>query len=142
MNQAIGTTSLLVPPSAIDVNGHVNNVQYVQWMQEAAMAHSASLGWPTERYLALGRTWIIRSHTIEYFHSAYAGDCIEVLTWVANFNKIRSLRKYKFIRPADNTVLATAATVFIFCDLATGRPVSIPAEVQQAYTVLPPADEP
>lgn len=142
MNEAIGRTSLLVPPSAIDVNGHVNNVQYVQWMQEAAMAHSAALGWPTERYLALGRTWIIRSHTIEYFHSAYAGDSIEVLTWVADFHKIRSLRKYKFFRPADNTVLATAATVFIFCDLATGRPISIPAEVQLAYTVLAPADEP
>lgn len=106
------------------------------------MAHSASLGWPTERYLALGRTWIIRSHTIEYYHSAYVGETIEVLTWVADFHKIRSQRKYKFIRPADQTVLASAATVFIFCDLATGRPVSIPAEVQQAYAVIAPADEP
>ena len=138
----IGTLELVVPDSAIDSNGHVNNVQYVQWMQEAAMAHSAALGWSTERYLALNRTWIIRSHTIEYFHSAYAGDTIEVLTWVADFHKIRSLRKYKFIRPADNTVLASAATVFIFCDLATGRPTSIPAEVQQAYTIIAPADEP
>lgn len=142
MSNAIGKTTLVVPPSAIDVNGHVNNVQYVQWMQDAAMAHSAALGWSPERYLTLGRTWIIRSHTIEYYHSAYLGETIEVLTWVAGFHKIRSQRNYKFIRPADNTVLASATTVFIFCDLATGRPVSIPSEVQQAYTIVAPADEP
>lgn len=140
--EGIGRTTLVVPQTAIDVNGHVNNVQYVQWMQEAAMAHSATLGWPTERFLALGKTWIIRSHTIEYFHSAYAGDKIEILTWVANFHKIRSLRKYKFIRPADETVLASAATVFIFCDLKTGRPISIPPEVQQAYPLILPENEP
>jgi len=139
---AIGRMALVVPPAAIDVNGHVNNVQYVHWMQEAAMAHSAELGWPPERYLALGRTWIIRSHTIEYHHSAYAGDTIVILTWVADFHKIRSLRKYKFIRPADSVVLAAASTLFIFCDQETGRPVTIPKEVQKAYTVVDAADEP
>jgi len=138
----IGTIELVVPASAIDINGHVNNVQYVQWMQEAAIIHSTRLGWPTERYLALGRTWIIRSHTIEYFHSAYAGKTIRILTWVAEFQKIRSLRKYKFYRPKDGTVLAKAATLFIFCDLHTGKPVSIPQEVQTAYTVVAPDDEP
>lgn len=106
------------------------------------MAHSAALGWSTERFLDLGRTWIIRSHSIEYFHSAYAGDTLEILTWVASFQKIRSLRKYKFIRPVDGTVLASASTVFIFCDLHTGRPISIPPEVQQAYPVITPDKEP
>jgi acyl-CoA thioester hydrolase len=138
----IGSTTLVVPESVIDINGHVNNVHYVQWMQEAAIAHSAALGWSTKRFLDLGRTWIIRSHSIEYFHSAYAGDTLEILTWVASFQKIRSLRKYKFIRPVDGTVLASAATVFIFCDLQTGRPISIPPEVQQAYPVITADKEP
>jgi len=139
---AIGRIELVVPPDTIDVNGHVNNVQYVHWMQEAAMTHSAELGWPSERYLSLGRTWIIRSHTIEYHHSAYAGETIVILTWVADFHKFRSLRKFKFYRPADNVVLAIAATLFIFCDLRTGKPVSIPKEVQEAYTVVGADDEP
>ena len=141
MNE-IGKLQIVVPHSAIDVNGHVNNVQYVQWMQDAAIAHSTELGWPTERFLALGETWVIRSHTIEYFHSAYEGEHIEVLTWVADFHKIRSLRKFKFIRPADNVVLASAATLFIFCDVKTGHPRSIPPEVQHSYPIIAPEDEP
>jgi len=140
--KGFGTTTLVVPESAIDVNGHVNNVQYVQWMQDAAMNHSASLGWSTERFLSLGKTWIVRSHSIEYYHSAYAGQTINVLTWVAHFQKIRSLRKYKFIRPEDGVVLAKAETLFIFCDLKTGRPMTIPPEVQEAYPIIAPADEP
>lgn len=139
---AIGTFDLVVPATAIDANGHVNNVQYVQWMQDAAMAHSAELGWPQERYASLGRTWIIRSHSIEYFHSAYAGETITVFTWVSMLQKIRSLRKFKFYRRADDTVLATAATLFIFCDLQTGRPVSIPQEAQAVYTRVREEDEP
>jgi acyl-CoA thioester hydrolase len=139
---AVGTIQLVVPETAIDSNGHVNNVQYVQWMQEAAMAHSAELGWPKERYASIGRTWIIRSHTIEYYHSAYAGETIHILTWVSDFHKIRSLRKYKFYRPEDGVVLATAATLFIFCDLQTGKPVSLPQEVQAAYTVVSQEEEP
>ncbi len=139
---AIGLLKFVVPETAIDANGHVNNVQYVQWMQDAAMAHSAELGWPTERYLALGRTWIIRSHTIEYFHSAYAGETITIFTWVSSIQKIRSLRKFKFYRESDDTVLATAATLLIFCDLQSGKPVSIPQEAQEVYTTVCKEDEP
>jgi acyl-CoA thioester hydrolase len=139
---AIGKIELVVPETVIDANGHVNNVHYVSWMQEAAMAHSAELGWPQERYAALDRTWIIRSHTIEYRHSAHAGDVITLFTWVSSLEKIRSLRKFKFYRAADNTVLATAATLFIFCDLRTGRPLTIPPEVREVYPVIGPEDEP
>ena len=139
---AIGAVELVVPDTAIDANGHVNNVQYVQWMQDAAIAHSASLGWSQEQYAAIGRTWIIRSHTIEYLHSAYAGDRITVYTWVSEFHKFRSLRKFKFVRPADDTVLAVAATVFVFCDLATGKPRSIPSEVLAAYALISADEEP
>ncbi len=137
---AISTMELVVDQAAIDLNGHVSNIQYVQWMQDAAMAHSASLGWPHERYVELGATWIIRSHAIEYFHSAYAGDKLTVYTWVESLKKFRSLRKFKFYRPADDTVLARAETLFIFCNIHTGRPQSLPEQVQKAYPVVPGED--
>ena len=86
-----------VPPSAIDENGHVNNVQYVQWMQDAAVQHSNAAGC-TQVTLALGATWVIRSHQIEYLRPAFQGDHLVVLTWVSNFRKVRSLRKYRFFR--------------------------------------------
>lgn len=138
----IGRLEIIVPESAIDANGHVNNVQYVQWMQDAALAHSASLGWPLSRYAELNCTWIIRSHTIEYFHSCYAGELIRVDTWVADFQRIKSLRKFRFFRPADKKVLAKASTLFVFCDSKSRKPTSIPPEVLRDYPIVANAQEP
>ncbi|MEH1009752.1 hypothetical protein QM027_01165 [Campylobacter concisus] len=33
-----------IPPQAIDMHGHMNNVYYFTLMQEAAFAHSAAVG--------------------------------------------------------------------------------------------------
>ncbi|MGO9585815.1 MAG: acyl-CoA thioesterase [Limisphaerales bacterium] len=84
---------------------------------------------------SLGATWIIRTHRIEYLSPAFAGDAITVETWVANFRKVRSLRRYKFLRAADQTVLAEAETDWVFVDVATGRPRAIPGEIRKVFGV-------
>ncbi len=142
MNPAVFRLEIVVPDSAIDANGHVNNVQYVQWIQDAATAHSAALGWTAERYRTLNSHWIVRSHNIEYRHSAYAGDLIWVQTWVSAFKRIKSLRKFRFFRPCDGVELAKAATLFILCDNTTGHPVSIPEAMIRDYPLVAEADEP
>jgi acyl-CoA thioester hydrolase len=59
-----------IPEDAIDRQGHVNNLAYVAWMQDVAIEHSAAAGWPMERYLALGASWVVRSHFVEYLRPA------------------------------------------------------------------------
>src|SRR4051794_18334412 len=33
-----------VLPSALDANGHANNVEFLRWMQDAAVAHADAVG--------------------------------------------------------------------------------------------------
>ncbi|MCW9050028.1 MAG: acyl-CoA thioesterase, partial [Deltaproteobacteria bacterium] len=66
-----------IPTEANDENGHVNNVAYVQWMQDVATMHSDAQGCTRELYLSLNSSWIVRSHQIEYLRPAFAGDEIE-----------------------------------------------------------------
>jgi acyl-CoA thioester hydrolase len=126
--------NLTVPAEAVDENRHANNVAYVQWMQEAAIQHSAACG-GTRLAQALGASWVIRTHRIEYLSPAFAGDAVTVVTWVVNFRKVRSLRRYRFIRAADQTVLAEGETNWVFVDAATGRPQAIPDEIRKAFGV-------
>ena len=84
---------LRVTADDIDPLGHVNNIQYVKWMQTAALAHSAAQGWPHDEYVRLGAGWVVRSHTIEYLQPAYEGDEVVVVTWVADMKKVTSLRR-------------------------------------------------
>ena len=90
---------------------------------------------------ARGWTWVARSHFIEYLQPCRSGEEIAIYTWVANFRKIRSLRKYRFVRVADGAILANAQTEWAFLDLRTGRPVAIPPEVLAAYVVVPEDEE-
>lgn len=129
------------PPDAEDENRHVNNIEYVRRMQEAAIAHTRQNGWTPEELKSRGWTWVVRSHFIEYLHPCRAGEEIAVDTWVASFKRIRSLRKYRFVRLADGQVLATAQTDWVFLDFRTGRPVVIPPEVRDAYVVVPEKEE-
>lgn len=120
----------------IDPLGHANNVAYLEWMQAAALAHSAAQGWPAERYRALGLGWVVRSHTIEYLLPARAGDVIVVDTWVATLRKATSQRCYRIRRKSDGAVLATAQTRWAFVDYATGQPQRIPPEIAESFEVV------
>lgn len=120
-----------VGPSAIDANGHANNVEFVRWMQEAAVAHADSAGC-TAATLADGATWVVRSHHIEYVRPALQGDRIEVRTWVANVRRAFSLRKYEFVRSGDAAVLARGETDWVYVQF--GRPRSIPQEVTETFS--------
>jgi len=122
-----------IPRSAIDENGHVNNVAYVQWMQEIAMQHYASIG----GIQAQGKdaTWVVREHKIEYFLPAFAGEAIEIRTWVENIRRVRSLRRYEFVRTVDEKVLVRGETEWVFVDANTGRPLPIPEEVSRVFSI-------
>ena len=126
---------LTVPAEAEDQNGHVNNIEYLRWMQDAALEHSATSGC-TGATQAIGATWVIRSHRIEYLKPAFAGEDVAVLTWVADFRRVQSLRKYRIIRPADRALLAEGETDWVFVDLQKGTLRSIPKDIQATFELL------
>jgi acyl-CoA thioester hydrolase len=132
----------VVAETEIDSLGHANNVAYLEWMQSAAVAHSAAQGWPGERYRQLGRGWVVRSHRIEYFQPALAGQRIVVRTWVATMKKVTSLRRYRILRADDEALLAEAETNWAFIDFRRGGPVRIDREIAAAFPLVPDAADP
>ncbi|MDD4355714.1 MAG: acyl-CoA thioesterase [Smithellaceae bacterium] len=129
-----------VPEEAEDQNGHVNNIEYLRWMQDAAMKHSETVGC-TQATEAAGATWVVRTHKIEYFKPAFAGDRIVVETWVADFRRVQSLRKYKILRLSDKSLLAEGETNWVFVDAQKGSLRSIPEEVRATFEPLPTGTE-
>ena len=132
---------ILVTADVVDRNGHVNNIAYIQWLQDAAVRHAQESGCMAAT-TAAGASWVVRSHYIEYLAPAFAGDILTMLTWVVNFQKVRSLRKYKIIRATDQTVLARAETDWVFVNAKTGRPLKIPDEVKNTLPIVGKEMEP
>ena len=133
---AIFEYSHIVLPDEIDVLGHASNVAYITWMQAAALAHSAAQGWPGEAYQRLGQGWVVRSHHITYQRPAMPGDELLIRTWVANFRRVTSLRRYDILRKADGKPLAAAATDWAFVNYRSGMPTRVPPEVIAAFELV------
>lgn len=123
--------SFIIPASVIDENGHVNNVAYVHWMQEIAVEHYLSIGGIEAQ--GPNVTWWVREHRIEYLLPAFEGEEIEIRTWVENIRRVRSLRKYEFVRRSDGTLLVKGETDWVFVDAKSGRPIAIPSEVARVF---------
>lgn len=127
---------LVVPESAIDLNGHVNNIEYLRWMQEIATSHSAACGWTLERYHQTRCSWVVRSHFIEYLRPAFAGQTLLLLTWIAAIGQYESTRRYLFWREADRRMIVQAETAWVFVNARTGRKTCIPDDFRQVFKLL------
>jgi acyl-CoA thioester hydrolase len=130
-----------VTADLVDGNGHVNNVVYIQWMQDAAIRHAGTTGC-TRESLAVGGTWVVRTHQIEYLNPVFAGDTVTVLTWVSNLFRVRSLRKYKFILAGRQILAARAETNWVFVNAKTSRPQAITVEIKNTLPVVSREMEP
>ena len=131
---AIYTHTFKVSEKDLDGNGHVNNVVYVQWMQDVAIKHFHSSG-GSKAIDGMNATWVARSHTIEYLKPAKEGDKVIANTWVTNFRRVRSTRRYRFLRDSDGAILAEGKTDWVFVDEESGKPRRIPEEIIE---ILPP----
>jgi acyl-CoA thioester hydrolase len=128
------TSQFVVREYECDSYGHLNNANYIRFMQEAAFEASAAVGYPKTRYEALGRLWLARETEIEYLRPLYAGDTVEVKTWVADFRQVRSLRRYEFRQNGNSELAARASTDWVYLDRASGQVVSVPSEIIAAYS--------
>ena len=143
---AVFERSFPVTESVLDANGHVNNVAYVQWMQDLGIQHAEANGCVAELYQRLGVTWVARSHHIDYHRSAYPGDVIRGKTWLDETRKTACRRRYLFHRhhssPTDCELVASASTEWVYIDVKSGRPRKIDQQIIDRFEILaePPRD--
>ncbi|HQV23075.1 MAG TPA: thioesterase family protein [Agitococcus sp.] len=125
---------VLVEPKHQDDFGHTNNVVYLQWLEQVAWQHSASLGLDIATYYRLGCGCVVRKHELNYCLPSYVGDELAIGTWIsANDAKLSTVRSYQVVRLQDQKTILTAHTQFVTVDMKTGKPKRMPPEFIQAY---------
>ncbi len=116
-----------------DAYGHVNNANYLRYMQEAAFAASAAVGYDAARYAAMGRIWNIYATDIEYLRPLTYGETAQVTTWVEDFRRVSSRRRYEIRSVQRGDVVARALSDWVFLEWHSGKPAVIPIEVRDAF---------
>ena len=116
-----------------DAYGHLNNANYLRYMQETAFDASTAAGYSRKRYDEMGVTWWIRQTEIEYLHPLVYNDRVNVKTWVADFRRASSRRRYEFYRLEDEALVARGFSDWVFMRPDSGQLVKVPTPMVSAF---------
>lgn len=131
MNTEIFQYSITVPSSAIDDMNHVNNVAYLQWVQDIAKKH-----WETKTSNELRNTyvWVVLNHYIEYHHPSFENEKLIITTWIDHHRGAKSERHTKIINEVTKKVIITAKTSWCLLHKETLRPTRINEEISTLFS--------
>jgi acyl-CoA thioester hydrolase len=119
--------------SECDAYGHLNNINYLRWMQEAVFGASAAVGYDWARYNEIGYMWLMRETDIEYLTPVEYGDEVELKTWVIEFQRFRSRWVYEFTATQTGQLATRALTDLVYVNSETLQPAVVPEEMQLAF---------
>lgn len=125
-DREIFVVPLKVRPEHIDANGHVNNVVYVGWLQEAGTAHwSARFDEETRARWS----WVALRHEIDYLRGI-SPDATGVVarTWVGDPEGPR-FNRYVRIEDGQGRLCAQGVSEWCLVDARSLRPHRIPADM-------------
>jgi acyl-CoA thioester hydrolase len=116
--------SFHVSPADIDEQGHVNNIAFVRWVQEIAVAHWRHAA--NDEMLA-NYSWVVVRHEIDYKKPAFENEEITATTWVGEWTHVTCERFTEIHR--GNDLLVKGRTVWCMLDRETTKPTRITSEL-------------
>ncbi len=122
--------TIRVTQAHLDELQHVNNVQYLQWVQDIAGAHWQSLIAGKTKTFGL---WVVRSHHIEYKRQAKLGDNLRAVTHVELTKGFLSERIVRFYLEHTNTLVAQCSTQWCYLDSTTQKLLRIPDDIHALF---------
>jgi len=132
----------------VDLLGEIKISALLGLLEQAAVEASTDGGFDSAYYTAQGRVWIIRRTRLERSLPVGGEDRLEIATHVLDWRRARSLRSYEIRRgrsaaePARDTrgtdeaapLVAQATTDWVYCDVASGRPMTVPEDMRRVFS--------
>jgi len=112
----------------IDEWGHVNNVAYLRWVQDVAIAHWQARATEEQKTKF---TWVVTRHEIDYKKPAFENDEITATTWVDGIRMATCTRFTEIARGEE--ILVKARSVWCAIDRETSRPTRISSELKELF---------
>lgn len=123
----------------IDDYQHVNNAEYVRWLDRCAWAHSAALGISVDDCKRMDRGMAVLRSQLEYLAPAFLDDAVTVATWITQSDgKLRCSRRFQIVAAQTGKTLVRATVDYVCLMLSTGRPVRMPPDFIERYSPTVP----
>ena len=123
--------TLVVSADDLDELKHVNNVRYLQWVQDISKEH-----WQNDASIEMieNMVWVVMNHHISYKNAAVIHDEISIKTHIAESRGAKSIRIVEMYNKKTKLLLLRAKTEWCLLSAKTLKPIRIPQEVEAIFS--------
>ncbi|MDL1894075.1 acyl-CoA thioesterase [Sphingobacteriales bacterium CHB3] len=128
-------SELIVRPDDIDMNNHVHNSKYLDYVLAARYDQMGRCyGMPMDDFLKNGWNWYQKAFHIEFKRALTLADRVIVQTWLDSFEKADVKVGFQIFKKEPRKVAAEGYFISTMIDMKTGRALVIPPEIIEHYT--------
>ena len=122
--------TLVVEQGDLDDLNHVNNVRYLEWIQDISKEH-----WELNVPAAVKQdlVWVVTSHYIQYRGEAKLGDTIHLRTYIADTKGAISVRAVEMRHAETGKILVQSKTEWCLLNANTFKPMRISKEIRSFF---------
>ncbi|MCF8714119.1 acyl-CoA thioesterase [Joostella atrarenae] len=125
------TEIITVKEDDLDDLFHVNNVRYIQWVQDVAKNH-----WLTEatEEMLENYIWMVLTHYIEYKGQAFLGDELLLKTYIKKAAGVTSTRIVEIYNNKTDKLLLHSKTEWCLINKENKRPIRLTEDLKNMFT--------
>ena len=129
-------TEIVVRPDDIDMNQHVHNAKYLDYVLFARYDQMGRCyGMSIDEFLRLGYNWVVKAVNVEFKRSLTLGEHIIVRTWVEEILKTEVQVGFEILKKENGKLSAGGTFRYTMVDGSTGKAEEIPQWIVEKYSV-------
>ena len=130
MSQDSFQKTIVVVAEDLDDLNHVNNIRYLEWIQDISKEHWTAR---TPDQLRKEVVWVVLNHYIEYKNAAFLGDKVEIKTYIAKTKGAISTRVVEMRLENSEAILVKSTTEWCLLNASTFKPMRISDEIRSYF---------
>ena len=122
----------IVRCTEIDVNGHVNNAKFVEYLEWGREEWYERHGFAYDRLEGLGAVTVVANIELNFRQACHQGDRLRIVTWPQRRGRTSFALAQRILR-SDGPVVAEGVVTLVTVDPETRRAVPLPAEFARLF---------
>jgi len=129
-------TIIPVRPDDIDMNQHVHNSRYFDYVLAARYDQmERRYKMSMDDFLERGFSWVVKASYMEHKRPLRIGDTAVVRTQVEEVIKANVKVRFEIVKQTDGKLVAKGWFDYVMVAKETGRPREIPEDIVEKYSI-------
>jgi len=133
---SIFETEITIRPDDIDLNNHVHNAKYLDFVQAARYDQMRNdYKMPMQDFHKLSYNWVASSAFIDWKRALLLDDKIIVKTQFDSVDGAQCKVNFWIVKKENNKIASEGYIIYTMISIKTGRPLRIPEDVIKIYLI-------